>query len=88
MNDHPRETTLELFVLGSESLTDPDRDDIGRHLEVCAGCRALVETMREFYASLRSDLGTIGGDFSFLSPEAPSAEAHPSSRARNPMPRE
>jgi predicted anti-sigma-YlaC factor YlaD len=59
MNDHPRESTLELFVLGSKTLTDADRDAIGRHLDRCAGCRALADRMGEFYSDLRAEVGNI-----------------------------
>jgi predicted anti-sigma-YlaC factor YlaD len=59
MNEHPRDTTLEYFVLGSKTLTDADRDAIGRHLERCPGCRALADTMAEFYCDLRNELGNF-----------------------------
>jgi anti-sigma factor RsiW len=62
MDGHPLETTLELFVLGSASLSEADRDDTARHTEQCAGCRTLVETMRKFYDTLRNDLGAAGDD--------------------------
>jgi predicted anti-sigma-YlaC factor YlaD len=59
MIKHPRETALEIFVLGSGTLNDADRDSIELHLDRCAGCRALADRMVEFYGDLRNELGSF-----------------------------
>jgi hypothetical protein len=68
-NEHPRESALELYVLGSDTLSDADQDAIERHIESCAGCRDLVDTMEEFYGELRTELGKFDSSLPVISPE-------------------
>jgi hypothetical protein len=72
---HPDAHTLELYVLNAESIS-AWRDDIGEHLRHCAGCRALVREMSEFYDQLDQELRKApeqaeGGPGSALSKRAP-----------------
>lgn len=69
MSEHPREITLELYVLGSETLTAEDRDAIHRHLDHCAGCDALAASMEKFYGDLRAELGNYSDNLPVLSPD-------------------
>src|SRR5512140_75850 len=52
--DHFDEYTLELFVLRSAAVNPAQRSQIESHLNVCNGCRALVELFRSFYEEFRA----------------------------------
>jgi hypothetical protein len=69
VRDHPREMTLELYVLGSESMGEDEREGIARHLERCAGCREIAGRMEEYYAELRKDLAKFDDTLPVLSPD-------------------
>lgn len=53
---HIDEHLLELYVLKSD-LVEARRGEIEAHLAVCAGCRALMEEIKGFYADLSKSEG-------------------------------
>ncbi|MFN0157218.1 MAG: FG-GAP repeat domain-containing protein [Bacteroidota bacterium] len=55
---HIEEHILELYVLGSEKITDR-RDEIAAHLKECNGCRHLTAQMAEFYRTAEAELKNI-----------------------------
>lgn len=50
---HPDELALELFVLGAGDVADRE-EEIRGHLAACAGCAAMADEMRAYYADLRA----------------------------------
>jgi hypothetical protein len=58
---HIDEHTIELFVLRSGKLSEATRADIASHLETCAGCRSLADTLKEFYGEFGAETRTMEG---------------------------
>lgn len=75
---HPAERSIELFVLGSETLSDGDRLELSSHLRDCVGCREIAERMREFYREVWTELERSAGR-----PPAPTPGNLPAHPARS-----
>jgi hypothetical protein len=46
---HPDEHSIEMYVLRPENLPESTRRDMAGHLSLCAGCRAVEESLRSFH---------------------------------------
>ncbi|MGA9118849.1 MAG: hypothetical protein WB699_05745 [Bacteroidota bacterium] len=64
--NHAEEHTLDLYVLNPELLDADLRTALREHLDCCAGCRNLAETIRAFYNELDRHLSGPGTDVRIL----------------------
>lgn len=63
---HFDEYTLDLYVLGSDLMDQDTREAIPAHLDVCPGCRKVVEELRDFYRQLDKSAHAGGPDVEIL----------------------
>ena len=63
---HFDEHTLDLYVLNNRHLPPETRSAIATHLEQCAACRGVVESMRKFYEEVDWQIAVHASDVDLI----------------------